>query len=219
MTLKATSGFSSAANLKTASVDFFPHAEVFDKDNTLHVAVGLPTLESGVECYLIAYARSTDGGRTFTRSDGSPVELPMKLGSGGNTEPEIAYESATPLSRTRMFIVAMADGRPVIVASPTEYEGNLFALIVSDGAGGWTETSNPLLGEQNARYFGMDKLGVISMMWSNNRISHMMDPTSTEVQRLELWRTGNYAGVTEWWDEPFSLSVVKADIERSVPYP
>eukprot|EP01069_Polyplicarium_translucidae_P008096 Polyplicarium_translucidae@DN3184_c0_g1_i4.p2 len=98
----------------------------------------------------------------------------------------------------------MADGRPVIVASPEEYEGNNFALIVSDGAGGWTETSNPLLGEQSHRYFGIDKLGVISMMWSNNRISRMMDPASTEIQRFELarakdvmidphylWRTGN----------------------------
>jgi len=88
----------------------------------------------------LAYARSTDGGKTWTRSDGSPYQLPITAASA-------EYAARIPAGSNLMnppSIAADGQGRPCMATywSPAPGAPPRFHLVRRE-AGGWSVTAGP----------------------------------------------------------------------------
>ncbi|MFD2265207.1 BNR-4 repeat-containing protein [Lacibacterium aquatile] len=101
----------------------------FDTANVMHVSWAWRQGNAGGDCTNLSYAYSTDGGKTFRRSNGTAYTLPIRVNDGGSV-----LASPTTKVSCRTEIDSTVDGRPLI--SFQNYAAG-FAMVDRQASGAW----------------------------------------------------------------------------------
>eukprot|EP01069_Polyplicarium_translucidae_P011934 Polyplicarium_translucidae@DN4576_c0_g1_i2.p1 len=205
-------------------------AVFFDTANALHFVATLPDGSQGRNVTHVVYARSNDDGRSFFRTDGTKISLPMRLKSGGSDEPEIAFADQN-LRNRRLGLGVTDDLEPFVLVSLKDAPDNYFSVILNSG-GEWRSSVNPDFGHQGHRTFVQDRTGVTTMTWPTGKITRFFVPTSGDsvrsktrfeglmIDRAYQWRTGDIVALSETFDRNAApLSLIRMRVGRPVPYP
>lgn len=121
----------------------------FDRGNRMHVSWNWYVeyaLDGANQPNEIAYARSLDGGMTFTGADGRPLTLPVAMSNGDRViGPEHFYGYTS--------VMATSAGKPYVWVMPMESSKYGRSVIAFDSARGW---STPIPLPWGATSFAVD---------------------------------------------------------------
>lgn len=151
---------------------------VFDSKNRMHLAFGIlnRTMEKDGKYSNtdVLYARSDDGGKTITKSNGEPIKWPVRAEEGPH-QGEIAYsepDGPPPwLDKGDLSLVTDWQNAPII--STTSHKSGRHVLRLEDGS--WVPYGNDGIGE----LLGHDVRGVLSSRLNNGDILRFWDPGNT----------------------------------------
>lgn len=101
----------------------------FDAANAMHVSWAWRQGNAGGDCTNLSYAYSTDGGKTFKRSNGTAYTLPIRV-----TDGESVLANPTTKVSCRTEIDSTVDGRPLI---SFQYYGAGFSMVDRQVGGSW----------------------------------------------------------------------------------
>lgn len=210
----------------------------FDRYNRMHVAA--PILDDGGYgpgghwASHILYLRSDDFGQSFSRADDTPVQVPAKVGSPGDTNrADIVYVVSQPLTnewlKTQCSVAADRFGNP-FAAFGDGATGDIRLYGFNETNAQWESTGNPLgLSHDDDMKLHSDRLGILTFVASGNKIYRTWNPNdpasewkthsvsglwNLRLDRRHFMLTGNLRG----WNGN-NGNLIQVDIIRPVPYP